>query len=372
MKKIFAALVTGIVGIALFAADEATSFISIRRMEFYPRTVDKCQSGEIAYNFDDGEGHQGTLVFRQLGVNAARIDLIMGDQIDTTGFDGKVFWNCNEAGCNVLTAEEAAEFCYDFRFVAIPLREDRMFRELKNVGSEPVDGDLCYVYETAPVDSPSILTKLYVSKMSGLLRKVVTVEDGVEEIIIFDDYRSIDGVRVAETILKSNDVGTFKLRLRNAKWNVRFPADTFTMPKQTTKVVLGDANVARPRVSPDSAKAQQLRARITDLEAKVQIAEAKIAKMEEMHSSNRVAEVQLSTAPVTANYYGYWRRHGLRRVVRRNARRAMRDRRRIVKDLIREDNKIAAEYEKTLKELAKLRSDLSMAQEDLKLLENAK
>ncbi len=372
MKKCFAALLLTVAGITVFAAENAVTFRSIRCMEYYPRTIDKCQSGEIVYDFEDSDGVKGMLVFRQKGKELARVDFIRDEATEAAWYVVKRFWGCDKDGCEILKENEAAEFVYDLSFVAIPLREDEIFRDLKKVGEESFDGDLCIVYETTPVDAPEIKTKLFVSKASGLLRKVVTVDDGVVNSVVFDDYVSVDGVRVANTVIKSNDEGTTKLRLRAARWNADFAADTFAMPEKMKNAVEVKSNVPRPVQTADPAKEKSLQKRIAELETKIRIAEEKISKMEEMHSSNRAAEVQLSTAPVTARYYGYWRRHGFRRAIRRSTRRAMRDRRRVIKRLVREDNKIAAEYEKTLQELTKLRSDLSMAQEDLKLLNSGK
>ncbi|MCQ2353128.1 MAG: hypothetical protein MJ033_06590 [Victivallaceae bacterium] len=372
MKKFFAVLLLSVAGITVFAAENAATFRSIRCMEYYPRTIDKCQSGEIVYDFEDSEGVKGMLVFRQKGKELARVDFIMGDTTDSTGYDGKQFWSCDKNGCEILKENEAAEFVYDLSFVAIPLREDEIFRNLKKVGEESFDNELCIVYETAPVDAPEIKTELLVSKASGLLRKVVTVDGGVTSSVVFDDYVSVDGVRVANTVIKSNDAGTTKLLLRAARWNVDFAADVFAMPEKMKNAVAVKSNVQRPAQTADPAREKSLRSRITELENNIRIVEEKISKMEELHNSNRAAEVQLSSAPVTARYYGYWRRHGFRHAIRRSTRRAMRDRRRVIKQLVREDNKVAAEYEKALKELTKLRSELSMAQEDLKLLNSGK
>ncbi len=372
MKKFLAALSLSAAGMLAFAAEKTVTFRSIRSMEYYPRTVEKCQSGEIVYDLEDSDGVKGTLVFRQQGKNLARVDFIVGDSTESAGYDGKQFWGCDQKGCEILKENEAAEFVYDLNFVAIPLCEDEIFQGLKKTGEESFDDDLCIVYETTPVDAPDIKTELFVSKASGLLRKVVTVDGGVTSSVVFDDYSSVDGVRVAGTIIKSNDAGTTKLRLRAARWNLAFADNTFAMPKTTESVVVAKANVQRPAQTADAAKEKALRKRIAELEEKIRIDEGKIALMEEKHSSNRAAEVQLATAPVTARYYGYWRRHGFRRAVRRSNRRAMRDRRRVVKRLLREDSKIAGEYEKTLKELTKLRSELSMAQEDLRSIQSGK
>lgn len=94
--------------------------------------------------------------------------------------------------------------------------------KVRLAGEEKIDGELCWVVE--PVEETKGATKVYISKATGLLRGMNAA--GKAKVIfkvIFDDYRSVQGVRIPHVMKVKS--GMLTVTMKTTKVLINEPID---------------------------------------------------------------------------------------------------------------------------------------------------
>lgn len=90
--------------------------------------------------------------------------------------------------------------------------------KVRLAGEEKLDGELCWVVE--PVEETKGATKVYISKATGLLRGM---DAAGEAKVVFDDYRSVQGVRIPHVMKVKS--GMLTVTMKTTKVLINEPID---------------------------------------------------------------------------------------------------------------------------------------------------
>lgn len=90
--------------------------------------------------------------------------------------------------------------------------------KVRLAGEEKLDGELCWAVE--PVEETKGATKVYISKATGLLRGM---DAAGEAKVVFDDYRSVQGVRIPHVMKVKS--GMLTVTMKTTKVLINEPID---------------------------------------------------------------------------------------------------------------------------------------------------
>ncbi|MGA3041503.1 MAG: DUF620 domain-containing protein [Bryobacteraceae bacterium] len=155
------------------------------------------------------------------------------------GSDGKVFWSLSAmTGAHVMEGPEKAQAEFSTRFNA-ELHWREMFKEVKTVGTDTVDGKDCYKVQMTPAEG-SPITQCY-DKESGLLVKMTMTQQGPTGELPMEsfasDYRKEGDILMPHKIKQSAAGQEMVLTFESVTFNGDIPADKFALPDEIKALV---------------------------------------------------------------------------------------------------------------------------------------
>jgi zinc protease len=181
-------------------------------------------------------GVKGTLEIYEKAPNKEVAFLnIPGVGMEAEGYDGNVAWELEpdsgvvheKKGLELASAKREAEFYGDLK-----LKE--LYSSMKLKGVEKVGAREAYLIEAVPAaGSPDLY---YFDTETGLLLRKDSVEEGdegkhtVQE--FYDDYRSVDGVKLPFSLHQVSADTVFNLKLTEVKQNVPVDDAKFNKPEE--------------------------------------------------------------------------------------------------------------------------------------------
>lgn len=180
----------------------------------------------------------GTVEMWQKAPNRILVTVAVAGAVFTQGFDGSVGWsNDPQNGLREQTDGELVETKRDADFYHI-LDFRKLYSTISAAGAEKVGERSAYVVEATPPEGGDP-NKAYFDTQTGLLLREVTqhhdaegnVEPFTEE---FEDYRTVDGVKVPFTIHQSTPQTAFTIRLDEVHHNVAVDNALFAKPSAQT------------------------------------------------------------------------------------------------------------------------------------------
>jgi len=212
--------------------------------------------GKAAYDKHHSEISKGTLSMAAMGLkgdvtsyraapdkNLTEIDLGgMGKMRD--GSDGKVYWSLSSMmGPHVKEGPERAQAVLSARFNA-ELNWRDIFKEVKTVGTDTVDGKDCYKVQLTPAEG-SPITQCY-DKVSSLMVKMTmtaagptgnqTVGDQTVDSFA-TDYRKEGDVLMPHKIRQLVGEQEVVISIESVTFNADIPADKFALPDEIKALV---------------------------------------------------------------------------------------------------------------------------------------
>jgi hypothetical protein len=147
------------------------------------------------------------------------------------GSDGTVFWERRSHGAlRFFRGEELRLHLLTAIFDETTYRQ--VYRNVKSLGLEAVDGVQCYKVLLEPYQGPSIVN--YYAKDSGLqvktLIKVMRAGFSLPMETLVQDYRIVQGVQVAHTIIERSMGTETRRQLTEIAFNRDLPAGLFDPP----------------------------------------------------------------------------------------------------------------------------------------------
>jgi hypothetical protein len=151
-----------------------------------------------------------------------------------SGMDKGVAWDKNAMlGARIKSGPEKAQALREFTFNS-PLRWRELNQKVETVGTETIDGELCYKVILTPADAPP--ETMYFQKKSGLAVKTTTTsvspmgEAPVE--MLATDYKSLGGVVAPSKIVNKAAQIEFTTTMQDVKVNQQLPPDRFDPPAE--------------------------------------------------------------------------------------------------------------------------------------------
>lgn len=177
-------------------------------------------------------GMSGTIeVFEKApNMNAVAIDL--GGMQIKQAFDGTVAWEDNpQTGMREKTGTELAEARREAAFNP-ELRMKQLYAKLTVRGKDKVGAVDAWVVDAVPADGSPVV--FYFDAESGLPLRMDATRDSPQGAIpvqaYLEDYRVIDGVKIAHTLRQVTPMFTMVMRLTEVKHNVTLDDKMFKKP----------------------------------------------------------------------------------------------------------------------------------------------
>ena len=151
------------------------------------------------------------------------------------GFDGTVGWNWDpDSGSSDMSAADLAAMKLESDFYR-DIRLKELYPKISLKGKERVGAREAYVVEAPHEDGSS--EKMYFDTESGLLIQSevpIDVPDEGKTIVNsqYEDYRDVEGVKVAFTIRQTSADFDYVIKLSEVKYNVSVDDTKFKKPSQ--------------------------------------------------------------------------------------------------------------------------------------------
>jgi hypothetical protein len=164
------------------------------------RTLAKIQTLALEGTFTTDDGKSGTYTFDTKLPNRYYLELLVGDQNLMEAYNGKSAWQRSASGefATLVGPEgmelEAAAQYYNSRLVN-PKKEKMA---LAFVGNAQVRGKNALELEV--VSATSVKRRIFFDAQSHLIVKEAATIGGIDEEILYDDYRTVDGVKLPDKI----------------------------------------------------------------------------------------------------------------------------------------------------------------------------
>jgi hypothetical protein len=163
--------------------------------------------------------------------SGVRLD-IDGFGIIQEGFNGTVaFAQDPQTGLREKTGAELAGEKLDTEFNK-PLKLKQLYGKITVKGKDKVGDKEAYVLEATPADAPP--ETWYFDAASGLLLRTDIVRDSPQGKAAFqifhEDYKDVDGVKVAHTVRSVSEAISFTIKLNEVKHNVAVDDTKFNKP----------------------------------------------------------------------------------------------------------------------------------------------
>ena len=150
------------------------------------------------------------------------------------GMNGGVAWEKSVImGARLKTGEERAQAIREGTFNA-SLHWREMYPKVETVGTETIDGELCYKVTLTPKEGKS--ETMFFQKKSGLAIKTTTIAvSQMGEVpleVIVNEYKTFGGVSVPTKITQKFGGQEFSLTISDVKTNQAIPPDRFDLPDE--------------------------------------------------------------------------------------------------------------------------------------------
>lgn len=151
-----------------------------------------------------------------------------------SGMDKGVAWDKNAMlGARIKSGPEKAQAVREFTFNS-PLRWRELNQKVETVGTETIDGELCYKIVLTPNEGPP--ETMYFQKKSGLAVKTTTIavspmgEAPVE--MVDTDFKTLGGVLAPSKIVNKAAQIEFTITIQDVKVNQPLSPDRFDPPAE--------------------------------------------------------------------------------------------------------------------------------------------
>jgi len=197
------------------------------------RALSKIQTLVIEGTFTTEDGKSGTYTLDTKLPNRYYLELLVGDQNLIEAYNGKSAWHRDAAGelgtlvgSDGMQLEAAAQF-YNSRLVN-PKKEKMA---LAFVGNAQVRGKDALEMEVA--SATGMKRQVFFDPQTHLIVKEAAMVGGVEEETLYDDYRTVDGVKLPNKIELHRGRATYAITVTRAVINGTIGERVFDFPKKS-------------------------------------------------------------------------------------------------------------------------------------------
>jgi hypothetical protein len=197
------------------------------------KALGKIQTLTLEGTFSYGDGKTGTYTFDTKLPNRYYSELLVDDKNFIEAYNGKSAWRQTAAGelgtlvgAEGMQLEAAAQF-YNSRLVNF--KKSKMTVTL--VGQAQVRGR--YAVELEVTAATGVKRQVFFDLQTHLIEKESATVGGVEEVILYDDYRAVDGVQLPYKIELHRGSDTYDIRVTRAVINGTVGERVFDFPKKS-------------------------------------------------------------------------------------------------------------------------------------------
>jgi hypothetical protein len=197
------------------------------------RVLAKIQTLTLEGTFTGNDGKTGTYTLDTKLPNRYYSELLVGEKNLIEAYNGKSAWHQNAAGelgtlvgAEGMQLEAAAQF-YNSRLV----NPKKSKMSVAFVGHAQVRGKDALQLEVTT--ATSVKRQVYFDPQTHLIAKEAATVGGVEEEILYDDYRTIDGVKLPYKIELHRGSDKYDIRVTRAVINGTVGERVFDFPKKS-------------------------------------------------------------------------------------------------------------------------------------------
>jgi hypothetical protein len=194
------------------------------------RALSKIQTLSLEGTFTTDDGKSGTYTFDTKLPNRYYLELLVGEQNLIEAYNGKSAWRQNTAGelgtlvgPEGMQLEAAAQF-YNSRLV----NPKKAKIALAFVGNTPVRGKDAMQLEITT--ATGMKRQVFFDPQSHLIVKEAATVGGVREEVLYDDYRTVDGVKLPNKIELHRGSDKFNIGVTRAIINETIGERVFDFP----------------------------------------------------------------------------------------------------------------------------------------------
>jgi hypothetical protein len=194
------------------------------------RALSKIQTLSLEGTFTTDDGKSGTYTFDTKLPNRYYLELLVGEQNLIEAYNGKSAWRQNTAGelgtlvgPEGMQLEAAAQF-YNSRLV----NPKKAKIALAFVGNTPVRGKDAMQLEITT--ATGMKRQVFFDPQSHLIVKEAATVGGVREEVLYDDYRTVDGVKLPNKIELHRGSDKFNIGVTRAIINGTIGERVFDFP----------------------------------------------------------------------------------------------------------------------------------------------
>jgi zinc protease len=101
---------------------------------------------------------------------------------------------------------------------------------LRPLPDQKIDGVDCNVVNVTSADG-KLTTTMFIDKQTHLIKQLAYPDQGGVTFDVFDDYKDVDGIKVAQHRINKNEVEAIDLEVQTIKLNEKLGDDVFARPK---------------------------------------------------------------------------------------------------------------------------------------------
>jgi hypothetical protein len=197
------------------------------------RALGKIQTLTLEGSFTTDDGKSGTYTFDTKLPNRYYLELLVGEKSLIEAYNGKSAWHQNAAGeLGTLVGQEgmqleAAAQYYNSRLV----NPKKSKLALAFVGHTPVRGKGAVQIEITT--ATGVKREVFFDPQTHLIAKEAATVGGVEEEILYDDYRAVEGVKVPYKIELHRGSEKYDIGVTRAAINGTIGERVFDFPKKS-------------------------------------------------------------------------------------------------------------------------------------------
>jgi hypothetical protein len=197
------------------------------------KALERVQTETLEGTFTAADGKAGTYTLDLKLPNRYYSELVMGDRSLIEAYNGKSAWRRDAAGeLSTMVGPagmemEAAAQYGNSRL--LKLKKNKMALEF--AGHAPVGGRDTLQVETTT--ATGMKRKLFFDAQTHLIAKEAAAVGGVDEEILFDDYRAVNGVMVPHHVELHRGGDTYDIRVTRATINATVGERVFDFPKKS-------------------------------------------------------------------------------------------------------------------------------------------
>jgi len=148
----------------------------------------------------------------------------------TRGLNGDTAWDINPmTGPRILEGGEKQAVLRQATFNEF-LDWKKFFSKGEVAGDETVDDEACIKVVLTPVEGEPI--EVLFSKDSGLVRRIITNQNGQNVESTLSDYREVDGIKIPFLMELVSPQFRFEIQTESIEHNVDIPAEKFKIPDE--------------------------------------------------------------------------------------------------------------------------------------------